>query len=229
MLGRGEDQSASGAVFRPGSGFAVGTFVGRVGRVTWIVSEKSRLARGAGGNAARDRTAVTAIENCSEQDSLIDNLVEEARDFFVPYVVCSVARVGGHRRFTQVKLFVSQRVESLRAVSRVIENNRVAATRFFQQVLLHGLQNAVASGFLFFNNVDVSFREAVLGAGQKFVHGLHIVQGPVEIFPFPKIPPAGVSGIASWGHSRRFADRLSFRLVGIDSDEQGALGLAKRR
>ena len=138
-------------------------------------------------------------------------------------------RVGGNNRLIEMERLVGQRVVSLRAVSRVVENHRVAAARLVEQVFFHGLQNAVAGGLFFFNDVNIIFREAVLGAGQKLMHGFHVIQGAVEIFPFPQIPPPGIRSIAFLSHSRRFADLFSLRFVRVDSDQQGALGLGMHR
>jgi len=75
---------------------------------------------------------VAAIEDRGEQDSFIDDLVEEAGDFLVANVEDFAARVGRDEGLIQVERVVGKGVLPLRAVSCVVENDRVTATRFVQ-------------------------------------------------------------------------------------------------
>ena len=177
-------------------------------------------------------------------NSLVQGGIEDARHLPVAHIVTALVGVGGNQRAVGVDILavdqhgelVALAVNAQGAVAGVVKNNRVAPLRHIHEILLHGGQDAIAIGLCGRQN-DHSGAWACGGAG--LVSRTTLLAGKANLGLVSRSAMACASLTAPSRFSK--ASQLTaavgaaggmlrlgaFGLVGVDADDQGALGLRR--
>jgi hypothetical protein len=243
LLRCGEDQRGIvRALGRRRPRLSIGQQLGRLRNVARIEGQGPRTHPGA--DAAADAAAVATVEDRRQVNSLVQRGVEDAAHLAVAHIVSALVRVGGHKRAVCMNILavhqhgqlVSLAVDAQGAVAGVVKHHRVAPLRQIHQILLHRGQNAVAIGLRrgqhhhswpwprhrgIGQQHHLVRRKRKLGAGQQIGHGRCIVHRSIKILELPQL----TSAVDAAGGVLRLGSR---GLVGVDADQQRALGLRQR-
>ena len=192
-------------------------------------------------DAAADAAGVATVEDHGEMDALVESGVEDARHLAVANVVAAFVSVGGHQRAVGVHILavhehgelVALAVDAQRAVAGVVKDHGVAPLRHVHEILLHGGENAVVRGL-------AGGQETTPGRGWG---GAGSVSRTTWLAGKPNLGLVSRSAMACasltepsrfWKAAQlaaavdaagRMLRRRACGLVGVDADEQRALGL----
>ncbi|MNS48276.1 hypothetical protein D3C72_808410 [compost metagenome] len=162
--------------------------------------------------AARDRARVAAVEDGGEHGALVQHTIEPQPQRLVADVRGTRRRVGRHDGLVFLVGFRRGRIRHLRAVAGVIEEGGVTRLEAAGEGV-ELAEDAVVGGLAVLDEDDVLGLEAVF-RDEQLAHGRRVVDAAVEVHPgaaalgLPCAPRGGGRG----------------GLVGVDADDQGALG-----
>jgi hypothetical protein len=190
-------------------------------------------------NPASDAAAMAAIEDHRKHDTLVQRCLKDPGHLAVSHIKRAQVRVRWNQRAidmdqpvavcTQGKL-VSREVDAKRAVTRRIEDYRVALLRKIDQVSLHRGEYPIAGGLIrrqhrnarpctrarrVRQQRNVFRRKAELGTCKKVGDRLRVVHRACEV---PELPQHATPRVAVCRMTRRGA----LRLIGVNSQHECA-------